>query len=48
MNEAFKYAGPKPINIEAPILGLSKETVLKILENKGISLEEIFSGYGDL
>lgn len=48
MNEAFKFAGPKPIKIEAPIIGFTKTMVLKLLENYSIEKEEIFSGYGDL
>jgi len=48
MNEAFKFAGPKPIKIEAPILGISKNTVNDILRNMDIKIDEVFSGYGNL
>ena len=48
MNEAFKYAGPNPIKIEAPLIGLTKENVLKMLKQMGISDKDLFSGYGDL
>jgi 7-cyano-7-deazaguanine synthase len=48
MNEAFKYAGPKPIKIEAPLSGLSKVNIIKMLKSRGIEEHEIFSGYGDL
>ncbi len=48
LNETFKYAGPKPIKVEAPILGLSKEMVLSTLKGLGISEDELYSGYGDL
>jgi len=47
-NELLQHAGPKDIEVEAPLLGLSKENILKILEYYGIDMEKIFSGYGDL
>ncbi len=47
-NEMLKYAGPKDIQVEAPLIGLTKENILLMLEKRGIKLEEIFSGYGDL
>ncbi len=48
MNEVFKIAGPKPINIQAPLSGLSKIGIIRLLKNKGIGEHEIYSGYGDL
>jgi len=48
MNEAFKLAGPKPIKIEAPLSGLSKVNIVKMLKKRGVENHEIFSGYGDL
>jgi len=33
---------------EAPLLGMSKELILKILSQKGISEEDLFSGYGSI
>jgi len=48
MNEVLKVNGPKPIKLEAPLAGLSKETILKALKAKGITEKEMFSGYGDL
>ena len=48
MNEAFKIAGPKPIDVHAPLSGLSKENIIKMLKKRGIGEHEIFSGYGDL
>ena len=48
MNEVLKVNGPKPIKLEAPLAGLSKETILKALKAKGITDDEIYSGYGDL
>lgn len=48
VNEMFKFAGPKPIKVEAPLLGISKEMVLDLLKTFGVKDDEIFSGYGDL
>jgi 7-cyano-7-deazaguanine synthase in queuosine biosynthesis len=48
MNEVLAVNGPKPIKLEAPLAGLTKETILKALKNKGIKEDEMFSGYGDL
>lgn len=48
MNEAFKLAGPKPIKVEAPLSGLSKVNIIKMLKKRGVEAHEIFSGYGDL
>lgn len=48
MNKAFQIAGPRPINVEAPLTGLSKENIKKFLYNRGVKEKEIFSGYGEL
>jgi 7-cyano-7-deazaguanine synthase len=48
MNKVLEINGPKPIKLEAPLLGMFKESILEILKRKGIGEEEIFSGYGDL
>ena len=48
MNEAFKIAGPAPIKVEAPLMGLTKKNILTMLKNRGIKETEIFSGYGGL
>lgn len=48
MNNSFKGAGPKPIKVEAPLMGLSKANILAMLKNYGVDESEIFSGYGDL
>jgi len=47
MNEAFKLSGPKPIEIQAPLSGLSKENILKMLKKRGVEEHEIYSGYGE-
>ena len=36
MNKVLEINGPKPIKLEAPLAGLTKETILKALENIGI------------
>ena len=48
MNEVLAVNGPYPITLEAPLAGLTKESILKALKNNGITEEELFSGYGDL
>lgn len=48
VNEVLKINGPKPIKLEAPMSGLSKESILKALKSMGIEESELFSGYGGL
>ena len=48
MNELFKLAGPKNITVEAPLMGLTKITILNILKSYGINEDQLFSGYGEL
>jgi len=48
MNDVLGINGPYPITLEAPLAGLSKKTIMDMLESKGITDEQIFSGYGDL
>lgn len=48
MNKVLEINGPKPIKLEAPLAGLTKETILEALKTKGITEREMFSGYGDL
>jgi len=48
MNEVLKINGPNPIRLEAPLAGLTKETILNMLKKRGVDEKEIFSGYGDL
>ena len=47
-NELLQHAGPKDIEVEAPLLGMSKENIIAMLENSGVDMNKIFSGYGDL
>ena len=48
INEVLKINGPNPITLEAPLAGLTKESILKSLKTLGVSDKEIYSGYGDL
>jgi len=48
MNNAFMFAGPNDVKVEAPLMGFSKENIKNFLMNRGIESHEIFSGYGDL
>lgn len=48
VNEMFKFAGPKNIKVEAPLMGFTKEMVISFLKWLDINIEEVFSGYGDL
>lgn len=48
MNEVFKIAGPFEVKIECPLIGLTKDMVMNLLEYQNIDIENIFSGYGDL
>jgi 7-cyano-7-deazaguanine synthase len=48
MNDVLRINGPKPIKLEAPLAGLTKETILEMLESRGITEKQMFSGYGDL
>ena len=48
VNKILEINGHLSIKLEAPLLGMFKESILKILKNKGVNEEQIFSGYGDL
>lgn len=46
MNEVLAVSGVKPIKLVAPLLGMSKELILEILENHwGITTDQMHSGY---
>lgn len=47
-NKVLEINGPKPIKLEAPLMGLSKENILSMLERKyNVTKDKLFSGYGD-
>lgn len=48
INELFKVNGSFPIKFRAPLLGLEKNTILKLLKNFGVDESELFSGYGEI
>ena len=45
MNEVLAIAGSKPIKLIAPLLGMTKELIFEILDEYGITKEEMYSGY---
>jgi queuosine biosynthesis protein QueC len=47
INKVFKIAGPFEVKIECPLIGLTKDMVLGLLEYQNIT-DNLFSGYGDL
>jgi len=47
MREVFKVAGVKPIELEAPLMGISKELVLNLLKSFNVDLKSLYSGYGE-
>lgn len=48
VNKVLQINGPKPIKLEAPLCGLSKENVLTLLKQAEVEISEIFSGYGSI
>ena len=47
LNKVFEIAFSYPIKVYAPLLGFTKEMVLKHLESYGITKDKIYSGYGE-
>lgn len=46
MNEMMKTSGPKPITLHAPLLGMTKEVILEMLDCFwSIKKEDLYSGY---
>jgi 7-cyano-7-deazaguanine synthase len=48
INKLFEVAGSKPIKVEAPLLGMTKEFVMELLAYFNIKKEDLFSGYGNI
>jgi len=48
VNELLKINGSKPIKLEAPLIGMTKDSILQYLKSRGYREEIIFSGYGNL
>jgi len=48
ISNLFKIAGSFPIKVEAPLLGMTKELVLQLLDSYGINRDSLFSGYGEI
>lgn len=47
-NELVEKGLSRPIKIKAPLLGLEKEDVLKLLELLEVGDKDYFSGYGGI
>lgn len=48
VNKVLQVNGPKPIKLEAPLLGLSKRNVVEYLTNgQSVDMSKVFSGYGE-
>jgi 7-cyano-7-deazaguanine synthase len=45
MNQSLKQAGSFPMELEAPLLGMRKDTILRIGKSFGIKDEDVHSGY---
>ncbi len=45
-NELLQINGSRPIKVEAPLLGWTKQTITSVAEAMKINMEEVFSGYG--
>jgi len=42
-------SGPKPITLHAPLLGMTKEIILEMLDSFwSIKADKLYSGYGEL
>ena len=48
LGKVLEINGPNRINLEGPLMGLTKENILKMLKQRGVKGEDIFSGYGEL
>jgi len=49
VNEVLKINGSKPLKLEAPLLGMTKEMILETLKTvHNITEDDLFSGYGEL
>jgi len=47
VNELLKINSSVVIKLETPLIGFSKENILKLSEYYGINQDDVFSGYGD-
>ena len=47
LNKVFAISGVKPVRVYAPLLGFTKDMVLKVLESYGITKDKLYSGYGE-
>lgn len=47
MNNLLAISGSKPVKVYAPLLGMSKELIERLLISYKIDQEDIYSGYGE-
>ena len=47
MREVMQISASYPLELEAPLLGLTKQLILELLDSFGVKKEEMFSGYGE-
>ena len=47
MRNIFQIAGSRPIELEAPLMGMSKELVIEMLKSYDVGSKELYSGYGE-
>jgi 7-cyano-7-deazaguanine synthase len=46
VNKVLAINGSAPIVLEAPLLGMSKELIIRLAKSYGIDNKEVYSGYG--
>lgn len=46
LNQLLEINGSMKIKVEAPLLGMSKDTIIGMADTLGITKNQIFSGYG--
>lgn len=48
LNQLLKINGSLVVKVEAPLLGMTKETITELIKEYDIKTNEIFSGYGQI
>ena len=48
VNELLAINGSRPVQLEAPLAGLTKDSILAYLQINGYKADDIYSGYGEL
>lgn len=47
MNKVLAINGSMKIRLEAPLLGMEKDTIIKLAQQYEVDIKQIFSGYGE-